>query len=139
VPRVRAAEAIGSYRAIHRAMARGLVRSCHAPALGGLCVALMRKAFAGELGLEVELAAVPGKAADDVSRLFSESNGRLLVTVAPSSRREFEASMHGHVLARIGTVREQRCIRILGGAGEPIVDRPLESLKSAWKERLSGL
>jgi phosphoribosylformylglycinamidine (FGAM) synthase-like enzyme len=139
VPRVDAARASAMYGALHRAMAGGLVRSCHAPSLGGLAVALLRKAFAGEFGLEVDLAAVHGDARSEVARLFSESNGRLLVTVAPDLRGSFEAALDGNCYARIGTVIRDERIRIRGANSRWIVDRPLMPLKRAWKERLHGL
>jgi phosphoribosylformylglycinamidine synthase len=139
VPRVDAGKARELYRALHRAVGRRLVRSCHAPAMGGLAVGLLRKSFAGELGLEVDLAAVPGDASSEAALLFSESNGRLLASVAPEDRRQFEAEMKGHSFGCIGTVSEQQRLRIRSRSGEPIVDRPLAELKQAWKERLHGL
>ncbi|UCF98680.1 MAG: hypothetical protein JSV89_03870 [Spirochaetaceae bacterium] len=143
VPRLDAARAQGLYGALHRAMGQGLVRSCHAPALGGLAVALLRKAFAAELGLEVDLAAVRAgdsvKGLRDAALLFSESNGRFLVTIAPGKRREFEAILKGHSYACIGAVLEEQRLRVRGRSGALIVDRGLSDLKRAWKERLHGL
>jgi phosphoribosylformylglycinamidine (FGAM) synthase-like enzyme len=139
VPRVDAARSLDMYRRLHQVMAGGLVRSCHAPALGGLAAALARKAFAGELGVEVDLAAVPGEARSDASRLFSESNGRLLVSVSQQAQKDFEAALRGCSCARIGTVTESGRIRIRGREGRVLVDRPLMPLKRAWKERLHAL
>jgi phosphoribosylformylglycinamidine synthase II len=139
VPRVDAAGAMGTYRTLHRAMAEGLVRSCHAPGLGGLAVALMRKAFAGELGLDIDLEAVPGSARSEASLLFSESNGRFVVTVAVEAEGKFQEALGGHSIARIGTVAEDPRIRIRGRNGRLILDRPLMPLKQVWKERLREL
>ena len=139
VPRVDAAKARGMYRALHRAMAEGLVRSCHAPGLGGLAVAVLRKAFAGELGVEVDLGAIPGDAASAVSLLFSESSCRFLVTVAPQAQRAFAESLSGQSCARIGTVTEAQQLRIRGRDGRLIVERDLPALKKVWKERLHGI
>jgi phosphoribosylformylglycinamidine synthase len=112
------------------------VRSCHTPAIGGLGTALARKAFAGELGLEVDLASVPGTASGDWVLLYSESNSRFLVSIDPERRREFEESLSGHACACVGTVLEEKQLRIRGRSGFPIVDRPLAGLKRAWKEGL---
>ena len=64
-------------------MAR-LVASCHDCSDGGLGVALAETAFAGGLGLEIDLGAVP---AEGITRndalLFSESQSRFVVTVSP--------------------------------------------------------
>ena len=139
VPRVGAAEAMDTYRRLHRVMQEGLVRSCHAPGLGGLAVALARKAFAGELGVEIDLAAVPGDARSDASLLFSESNGRFLVTVSRRARRDFETALRGGSCERIGTVTETGRIRIRGREGLLLVDRSLMPLKQVWKERMHAL
>jgi phosphoribosylformylglycinamidine synthase II len=139
VPRVDAAGALDMYRRLHRVMQKGLVRSCHAPGLGGLAVALARKAFAGELGLEIDLAAVPGGVESDASLLFSESNGRFVVTVARQAQRDFERALSSNSCALIGTVTETGRMRIRGRDGSLIVDRPLLPLKQVWKERLREL
>lgn len=139
VPKVNGREAQALYRSLHRAIRHGQVRSCHTPALGGLGVALLRKAFAGELGLEVDLAGVPGDASCDMALLYAESNSRFLVSVAPNKRGDFEESLRGHSCTCIGAVREQQRLRIRGRSGAVIVDRPLPALKQAWKETLNGL
>jgi phosphoribosylformylglycinamidine synthase len=138
VPRLEPDAAMRMYRSLHRAMTRGLVRSCHAPGLGGAGVALLRKALAGELGVEVDLAAIPGDAATDASRMFSESNARFLVSVAPEQRLAFEAELGDHVHACIGSVTRSRRVRLRGRDGAIIADRKLGPLKSAWKESLGG-
>ena len=139
LPKVEGREARVLYRCLHRAIRNGQVRSCHTPALGGLGAALLRKAFAGELGLEVDLTRVPGDASSDAGLLYSESNSRFLVSVAPNRRGDFEDSMKGQSCTLIGTVLEQQRLRIRGRSGEVIVDRPLPALKQAWKETLNGL
>jgi phosphoribosylformylglycinamidine (FGAM) synthase-like enzyme len=96
-------------------------------------------AFAGELGLEVDLAAVPVADAGDAALLFSESGGRFLVGVAPEQRRQFESALEGHTFACIGTVTARPRLVVKGLAGSTVVDRPLAELKQAWKERLHGV
>ena len=139
VPRVDAKAALKLYRAVHRAMQRGVLRSCHAPAMGGLAAALLRKSFAGELGVEVDLAAVPAAAGSDAAVLFAESNGRLLATTSPENRGELEACMKGCSFACIGTVLQQPEIRIRGRSAEMLTECGLAELKGAWKERTRGL
>ena len=134
VPRVDAPKALELYRRLHAAMARGLVRSCHTPALGGLAAALARKALAGGWGLELDLALVPGSAGRDEALLYSESNSRFLVTVAPERAASFEGALSGCVLARAGRVRRDRLLVVRGLAGRPIIRQEVESLRRAWKE-----
>ncbi len=67
------------YRRLHRAIQDDFVQSCHDLSEGGLAVALAEMCIAGRLGIHVT--DLPH---DDVTTaLFSESQGRHLVEVAP--------------------------------------------------------
>jgi phosphoribosylformylglycinamidine synthase len=117
-------------------MRRGLVRSCHTPALGGLAVALARKALAGGCGLEVDLAVVPGGVRDDITVLYSESNSRFLVTIAPGDATAFERLLEGSAWARIGVVTSGSRLLLRGRDGGLIAHENVETLRRRWKERL---
>ena len=71
-----------TYRALEKAIRKGLVRSAHDVSDGGIGVALAESAFAGGLGAEIDLASVPqaGVFRDDYL-LFSESQSRFVITV----------------------------------------------------------
>jgi len=124
------------YDRVHRAAAFRLLRSAHALALGGLAAGLARKAMAGRLGADIDLGALPGSAADDVSLLYSESCGRLLLTVDPARRKEFESLLAGLPCALIGRVREDRELRINGRNGEKIIAVTVDEMLAAWKNTL---
>src|SRR5262249_23046250 len=72
VPRVDVEAAPKLFRALHGAIAGGLVRSCHDLSEGGLAVALAEMAFAGGVGAD---ATHKSELPDDVW-LFSESPTR---------------------------------------------------------------
>ena len=94
VPKVADPElAINMYRALHRAIASGLVASCHDLSDGGLGVALAESAFSGGLGARLALGnlALEDVQRDDVA-LFSETPCRFLVSV---SSRETECVRTG--------------------------------------------
>ncbi len=125
------------YRALESAMRAGLVRSAATPARGGASVALAMAALGGDLGCDVDLAA--GRAADGLGAealLFSESNGRFIVTVSPADSAAFEKRLAGQPCARIGTVADHGRV-IVRAASEPIVDLGVERMRAAWKEPLS--
>jgi phosphoribosylformylglycinamidine synthase len=124
------------YGKLHQAMLSGLVRSCHTPALGGLGAALARKALAGGWGLEVDLAAVPGDPGDDVGALYSESNSRFLVTVAPADAPAFERALSGCPCARIGRVSPGSRLVLHGRDGRLLARENLQVLRRRWKETL---
>jgi phosphoribosylformylglycinamidine synthase len=134
VPHVEAFKARELYRRLHAAMTGGLMRSCLTPALGGLVAALARKALAGGWGLELDLARVPGDAGRDEALLYSESNSRFLVTVAPERAASFEAALAGCALARVGKVRRDRWLLVRGLSGKIILRQDVEALRRAWKE-----
>ncbi|MCS7221019.1 MAG: phosphoribosylformylglycinamidine synthase subunit PurL [Anaerolineae bacterium] len=129
------------YRALHRAMAAGLVRACHDCSEGGIAVAVAEMALAGGLGLEICLADVPRTTEadrDDVVA-FSESLGRLVVEVAPEHARAFEAYLAGFPLAQLGRVRNDDRVQIMGLHGQLVVDTDLGALDRAWRGHLNAM
>jgi phosphoribosylformylglycinamidine synthase II len=134
-----AAEAPALYRAVHQAIRSGLVRACHDCSEGGLAVAAAEMALGGRLGLELALAAVPRTA--DASRAgvvaFSESLGRLLFEVVPEDAERFESALAGFPVARVGRVRADDHLIILGLDGEAAVDVGLAGLDRAWRGHLA--
>jgi len=126
--------------AMGKAVAGGLVHSAHAPAKGGLGVGLAKVAFAGELGMDVDLARVPaaGVARDDVL-LFSESNSRYIVTVPPERRDAFEAAMAAVPCACVGQVAPEPRLRVAGLGGDTVVDADVLDLKAKWKATLDAI
>ena len=114
---------------------KGLVRACHDCSEGGIGVAVAEMAFAGGLGANIRLEAVP--LGEPINRddfiLFSESNSRFLVEVAPGSQDEFEKVMQGTSLAAIGRVTDAEALEIYGLNGSKVVAASLDELKEAWQ------
>ncbi len=97
------------YRHLHQAMLEGLVWSCHDVSEGGLAVTLAEMCIAARLGAEItelphdELA----------TALFSESQSRLVVEVAPTDLARFGDVMHESI-QRIGRVTDGHHLVIPG-------------------------
>ncbi|MEK7093504.1 MAG: AIR synthase-related protein, partial [Patescibacteria group bacterium] len=108
------------YDALSGAIERGLVASALSVGRGGLGVALAKCAIAGQLGARVNLKKLPGDAKRADSILFSESQGRLLVSVRPASVEAFELQMKDFA-TRIGEV---------GGAAL-VVEAPKTTFKTS--------
>ena len=68
--------------------------------------------------------------------LFSESNSRFLVEVAPGARAEFEELMGATRLAVIGRVTAAEMLEVYGVNGERVVSRAISDLKEAWQRPL---
>ena len=117
------------YKALHKAMAKGLVLSCHDLSEGGLAVAAAEMCLAGRLGMSLSL-----DAGDVVTDLFSESNGRLLVEVHASQVLAFENEFLGGTAAyvrRIGSTTAGRWLNVSTPDGR-LISLPVELLVEAW-------
>ncbi len=137
VPRVDAKKALALYRKLYRAIQEGLIRSCHDCSDGGLGVALAETAFAGGLGMEIDLRKIPcsGLERNDLL-LFSESQSRFVVTIDPSKKRGFETLLGDAVRGRIGAVLASETFRIIGLHGRPVIEANIYDLKEAWQKPL---
>jgi phosphoribosylformylglycinamidine synthase len=127
--------------ALSAATAKSLVRACHDLSEGGLGVAAAEMSFAGELGMVIQLEKVPlgnltsGNTRDDIV-LFSESNTRFLVEIAPEDTHEFEEMMAEVDCAAIGEVIGAKKLEVLGLSGESVLSATLSELKEAWQKPL---
>ena len=115
---------------------RGLVRACHDCSEGGIGVAIAEMAFAGGLGAEIYLKSVAlGESIDrDDFILFSESNSRFLVEVAPENKGEFEEIMSSICFCNIGQVTDSEVLEIYGLSGRKVLSEPISQLKEAWQK-----
>jgi phosphoribosylformylglycinamidine synthase len=138
VPQVDVKKAIKKYRALHNAIQAGLVASCHDCSDGGLGIALIETAFAGDLGMNIDLKDVPyrGKKRNDYV-LFSETASRFVVTIHPQDQSKFEKIMAGNVISEIGFVSADELFQITGLNGKLIIKEKISKLKDAWQKPLN--
>jgi phosphoribosylformylglycinamidine synthase subunit PurSL len=136
VPQVRTAAAKSTFDSVHAAISKGLVRACHDLSEGGLAVALSEMAFAGELGVQVDLAkAIDAQQLQPTELLFAESNSRFLIEVEAGNQKTFEQLMSNVPCIQIGSVTDQVDVRIQSGAST-LVDLPWRKLFQAWHSPL---
>ncbi|MBM3257050.1 MAG: phosphoribosylformylglycinamidine synthase [Candidatus Liptonbacteria bacterium] len=114
VPKVNAATNKKLYAAFANAAEQGLIASAISVGRGGLGIAIMKSAMAGNLGAELDLAIIPGEVRSEYAALFSESQGRILVSVNPKQQKEFEHTLKGNAFACLGKVVEKE-IRLRSG------------------------
>jgi phosphoribosylformylglycinamidine synthase len=139
VPRVDAKQAKALYGALEQAMAKGLVASCHDCSDGGLGVALAETAFAGDLGMEVDLRkALSSEIERDDFLLFSESASRFVVTIHPEYRGAFEACLHGNAFSEVGKITPEKIFKVYGLKGGVAVQADISALRAAWKRPLQS-
>jgi phosphoribosylformylglycinamidine synthase subunit PurSL len=118
------------YRALHRAIKQGLIRTCHDLSEGGLAVAAAEMCIGGRLGLDLELSAD-----DPVRTLFGETSGCLLVEVKPENVAEFEEFFNGLPLQKIGKVLAEPRLSITMN-NESRLSISVPDLVSAWNTPL---
>jgi phosphoribosylformylglycinamidine synthase len=138
VPRVDTELGAKVFAGLSAATAAGRVRALHDCSEGGLAVALAEMAFAGHLGMEIDLGQVPTETRMEAPRiLFSESNSRLLAEVAPEAVAGFEAALTkaGAPNACIGKLTPEGTLR-LKREGAIVVESPIDALREAWQAPL---
>src|SRR5205814_165220 len=106
VPKVEPALGRALFRAVHAAITRGLVRSCHDLSEGGLAAALAEMALAGGLGARASLRDLPCEetASHDAILLFAESPSRFVLEVRPGDVATLADLFGGLPLGRLGEV-----------------------------------
>jgi len=138
VPTVDPVAAKRTMEALQTAISKELVAACHDCSEGGLAVAVAEMAFAGGLGMLLDLRNVPTGA--DVTRdeqiLFSESNSRFVVEVIRGCEQEFEKTLSGSVCACVGEIVSTGRLEATGLAGNRVIDVACEILKDAWQRPL---
>jgi phosphoribosylformylglycinamidine synthase len=101
-------------------------------------VALAETAFAGGLGMDIDLRLVPrvSDLRDDVT-LFSESASRFVITVHPEDVAALEAIVQGLPWAAVGRVTGTDMFGVVGRSGALIIEADIDRLKAAWQRPLN--
>ncbi|WP_430599974.1 phosphoribosylformylglycinamidine synthase 2 [Enterococcus sp. AZ095a] len=111
------------------AIQAGLVQSAHDCAEGGLAIALAESAFDKGCGLNVTVS-LPA------AQLFSETQSRFVLSVAPDKQAAFEALVGAAAIA-IGEVTADGQIRMQ--AQDDTIEMPLTEAKLKWEEAIPCL
>ena len=114
---------------IRQAINQGLLKSCHDLSEGGLAVALSESAFENELGFEIETKLTS-------KQMFSETQSRFLVTVAPKNQMAFE-NLVQRDFELLGFVSSQNIFKIT--TADETVQIDGQTAKSNWKEAIACL
>ncbi|MGH7245373.1 MAG: AIR synthase-related protein, partial [Candidatus Levyibacteriota bacterium] len=138
VPKVNVLRNKKMYKAFYNITQKELVASSESVGRGGLGVSLARLAIGGMLGINVDLRKVAGNLKHNGGLLYSESQGRILVTVAPQNKKKFEAAMKGNTISEIGTVTDDKKIVVTGLSGENIIDTTVSDLFDAYTATFKG-
>jgi phosphoribosylformylglycinamidine synthase len=138
VPQVDAPHARALYEALSQAIQRGLVSACHDCSDGGFGVAAAEMAFAGGLGMHLDLCAILRES--DITRddtlLYAETASRFVVTVPPQHRQAFCEALHGCAIGEVGYVLDTTRFEVIGLREEVVIASDITVLKEAWQRPL---
>jgi len=117
---------------------RGLISACHDCSDGGFGVAVAEMAFAGGLGMRLDLRAMPRE--PDITRddtlLYAETASRFVVTVPPPQRQAFCEALQGCAMGEVGHVLDTSRFMVLGLQGDVVINSDIVQLKEAWQRPL---
>lgn len=135
VPQVDAQTNLALYRTYYQAVQQNLIASAQSVHRGGLAVALAKMAMGGGLGMQLNLDTVAEQSMRPDYTLYSESQGRIVITVAPYNQAKFEAVMANTKCIQIGTVSSNLKFQILH-SNLPIIDTTVDKLFTSYKATL---
>jgi len=133
VPKVDAHRNKNAYVALSQAIQEGVVASAQSVRIGGLGVVLAKTAMGGKKGIDVSLENISQNTSRDDFTLYSESQGRLVVTIAPQYREQFEATMNGNSICQIGKVVNGDSFVVKGRDGKEIINTNVNSLLQSYR------
>ncbi len=134
VPKVDADKNLKLYLAYAKALEKGLIALGIGLGIGGLSVALAKSSLAGMIGASIDLSKLEGNVKRNDFALFSESQGRILVSVDPKRKLEFEKIMEGNSISEIGEVVDSKKIEI-SNSGKNVVNLSLDEVYEKYAER----
>jgi phosphoribosylformylglycinamidine synthase len=116
------------YRVLHSAISKGLLASCHDISDGGLITTLLESSFGNNLGANINLKDLE---AQILETLFSESPGRVLVSISPDKEEEFKKLFTKFYPVKIGETTSRDTIELINWETELSLD--IDQMKSLWK------
>jgi phosphoribosylformylglycinamidine synthase subunit PurSL len=134
VPGVDAKKNKKLYEAYFVAIQQKLIASSISIGRGGLGIALAKKAIGGRLGTDIALNNLPGTVKRDDFALFSESQGRILLTIAPQNKNAFEKIINGNAFLCIGEITNNPKIVISGLNSKEIINLDLKKATQSYRK-----
>lgn len=134
VPITTAAKNLKLYHKYFICVGKELISSAIGIGRGGLGVALAKKSISGLVGLDINLKELADNNKRDDFALFSESQGRIIVSIAPQNKEKFERLMKGCSHTLIGVVREDNKFTVKGKKGNMIINTDAMHLLKNYKK-----
>lgn len=142
IPRVDLKQGPATARAVAGLIAAGHVRSAHDCSDGGLLVAAAEMAFAGRIGLDLDLQGqpIPGGSAplSSVIACFAETPGRYLLEITPDRLDAVIRALNeaGISFGQIGAFADHDRLTLRTPSDGQLLDASLGELRDAWQAPL---
>lgn len=139
VPQVDLKRGPATALAVADLIARGRVVSAHDCSDGGLLVAAAEMAFAGRIGLDLNLEALPTeREMDPVTACFAETPSRYMLEIEPAQFDAVARSLRGANIpfGHIGSFAAHDRLTVRTARAGRILDEPLDGLRETWLKPL---
>lgn len=136
VPHVDLARGPLTARVIAKLIAAGLVASAHDCSDGGMLIAAAEMAFAGRVGLDVNLDGVPSATElDDITACFAETPSRYLLEISPENLDVVVRGLRESqiLFGQIGVFASHDRLTVRCSKHGRLVDEALEKLVTTWR------
>ncbi|MFA6177517.1 MAG: AIR synthase-related protein [Candidatus Paceibacterota bacterium] len=130
VPKVDLKKNIKIYRALEKVIQKGLIASAISLNSGGLAIALSKACVGGMVGCKVSLDHIGNSFGIDV-KLFSESQGRVLISVSPRNISEFEKIIKNIPYTKLGKITKDEKLIITNGKSK-VIETNVKKLHNAY-------
>jgi phosphoribosylformylglycinamidine synthase len=119
-----------AFRAVQELIREDLILAGHDVSDGGLVVALLEMAFAGDCGLDISLDSPHGP----LALLFAEEAG-LVMEYDPAQEERLKDILQRHAVPHsiVGSTTEEKSIRITLN-GTPALEEDMRELRALWEE-----
>lgn len=132
VPKVDGKKNKRLYNQFFEAIQNDLISSSISIGRGGIAVALAKTAIAGKLGVQINLKNINSKVTRDDYILYSESQGRILVSINPKNKNNFENNFKNIFCTMIGKVTNDQKFIINGLENKNIINLKVDELEKAY-------
>lgn len=139
IPRVDLAAGPKTAAAVAALIQARLVASAHDCSEGGLLIAAAEMAFAGRVGLDLDLTTVPTEGELDLTaKCFAETPSRYLLEIAPAHLDAVIKSLRdaGTPFGQVGTFADHDQLTLRTAAQGQVFTTPLDDLRDAWLKPL---
>jgi phosphoribosylformylglycinamidine synthase len=132
VPKVSFEKNLKNYLTFEEIIKKELVNSSISVTSGGLAVALAKASIGGMVGCQISIKNIFSDILDSDVALFSESQGRILVSVPPENISKFEKILYDIPHKKIGIVSKNNKFIITDSKDKKIIETNVDKLHAAY-------